>query len=64
MNDAIWEFIVGVMILAIVFMLVRPGAPAAAAIQDISKALAGLVKTATDYTVSGTSTGNGQTQVT
>jgi hypothetical protein len=32
-------------------MLVRPGAPAAAAITDVSKALSGLVGTATDYTV-------------
>lgn len=62
MNDMIWEFLIGVMMTAIIFMLVRPGAPAAAAIQDVSTALANLVKTATDYTV--TNTGQTQPQVT
>lgn len=52
MNDAIWEFLIGVIILAIIFMLARPGAPAAAAIQDVSNALSGLIRTATDYQVS------------
>lgn len=50
-KDDVWQFIIGIMILAIIFMLVRPGAPAAAAITDVSKALSGLVGTATDYTV-------------
>jgi hypothetical protein len=51
MNDIAWQFISGIAILAIIFMLVRPGAPAAAAIEDTSKALSGLVKTATSYSV-------------
>jgi len=48
-RDDIWQFVIGVIIVAIVFMLARPGSPAATAIEDVSKALAGLVRTATDY---------------
>lgn len=51
-KDAIWQFLIGVIILAIIFMLARPGSPTAAAIQDVSDALSGLVRTATDYSVS------------
>jgi len=61
-KDDVWQFIIGVMILAIIFMVARPGAPAASAITDVSTALANLVKTATDYTVS--NTGTEQTQAT
>jgi hypothetical protein len=57
-KDDLWQFLIGVVILAIIFMLARPGAPAAAAIQDLSNALSGLVRTTTDYTV----TTPGQTQ--
>ena len=53
-RDDIWQFIIGTIILGIIFMLVRPGGPAAAAINDVSKALSGLVRTATDYQVSNT----------
>jgi len=52
MSDNIWQFLIGVMILAVVFMVARPGAPAAAAIEDISTALTNLVKTTTQYQVS------------
>lgn len=57
-KDTVWQLIVGAIILAIIFLLVRPGAPTAAAIQDVSDALQGLLKTATDYTV--TTTGQQQ----
>lgn len=56
-KDDIWQFLIGVIIVAIIYMLVRPGAPAAAAVQDVSTALSNLIKTATDYTVSGSSSG-------
>lgn len=59
MSDDIWQFLIGVMILAVIFMVARPGAPAAAAIEDLSNALTNLIKTTTDYTV----TNPGQTQV-
>jgi hypothetical protein len=61
-KDDVWQFIIGAIIVAIIYMLVRPGAPAAAAVQDVSTALAGLIKTATDYNISGNT--SGQTQVT
>lgn len=51
MKDEIWQFIVGVMIVAVVFMLVRPGSPAAVAIKDVSTALSGLVQTATGHPI-------------
>jgi hypothetical protein len=51
-KDALWEFIIGSFIVSIIFMLVRPGAPAAAAITDVTKALSGLIGTSTDYQVS------------
>lgn len=51
-KDTIWQFIIGVMVVAIVFMLVRPGSPAALAIKDVSTALSGLVQTATDHPIS------------
>lgn len=46
----VWEIITGTVIVAIIFMLVRPGSPAASAIKQISDALQSLVTTATGYT--------------
>lgn len=37
--------------MAVVFMLVRPGSPAAVAIKDVTTALSGLVQTATGHTI-------------
>jgi hypothetical protein len=51
MSEYIWEFAVGVMVLAIVFMLVRPGSPASVAIKDVTTALSHLVQTATDHPI-------------
>ncbi len=48
-GDLTWHIIVGLFIIAITFMLVRPGAPAARAVTDVSNALASLVKQATQY---------------
>jgi hypothetical protein len=52
-KDGIWQTITGAVIVAIVFMVVRPGAPAAAAITQVSDALQALVTTSTGYTVAG-----------
>lgn len=52
-KDTIWETITGAIIVAIVYVLVRPGSPAATAVTQVSDALQALVKTATDYTASG-----------
>lgn len=41
-----WEIISGCIILAIIYMLARPGSPAATAINDVSSALTALVTTA------------------
>ena len=43
------EIITGAIIVAILFMLVRPGSPAAAAVQQVSDALSALVATSTQY---------------
>lgn len=47
-KDAIWISIIGVLILALIYMMVRPGSPATKAIQAISDALTGMVKVATN----------------
>jgi hypothetical protein len=57
MSDGIWSLVTGVVIVAIVFMLVRPGSPGANAIADVSSALTALVTTA-----AGTNTNNIQYQ--
>jgi hypothetical protein len=51
--DTIWTVIIGVVILAIIFMLVRPSpsggmGPAGKAIVDVTGALAVLISTATN----------------
>lgn len=53
MNDIFWEVIVAVLILACIYMAVRPGAPVNAAITTISNALAAIVQTATQYDATG-----------
>lgn len=50
MSDTVMTFVTGAIIVAIVFLLVRPGSPAGTAVKDVSSALAGLVKTTTGYT--------------
>lgn len=47
----IWQVITAAIILAVIFMLVRPGSPAATAVKDVSDALQALVKTSTGFTV-------------
>ena len=44
----VWELITGVIIVAIIYVLARPGSPAAGAIASVSNALSGLVSTATN----------------
>jgi hypothetical protein len=60
-KDMIWQVIIGALMIAVIYMLVRPGAPTATAVTDISDALSALIKTATDYQVSPPA---GQTQTT
>jgi hypothetical protein len=60
-NKGLWELVTGVIIIAIIFMLVRPGSPAGTAVTDLSEALAALVGTATGYTSSSGTTGGTQT---
>jgi hypothetical protein len=43
----ITEFLIGVVYLAIVYSLVRPGSPAAAVIKTISTSLSGVIGSAT-----------------
>lgn len=52
MSDNILTVVTGVIIVAIIFLLVRPGSPAGSAVKDVSAALASLVKTATGYSQS------------
>jgi len=49
MGDAVWQLIVGAVIIAIIFMLARPGSPAAKGIAQVSDALASLIMTTTQY---------------
>jgi hypothetical protein len=57
-GDTIWQLIIGAIIVAIIFTLVRPGAPAGTAIAQLSAALAGLITSATEYNIN---TGGGNT---
>jgi hypothetical protein len=41
-----WSLLMAVFMIAIMFMLVRPGSPAAGAVKDVSDALAGMIGTA------------------
>lgn len=51
MIDNVWQLVIGVMIVAVIFMLVRPGSPASVAIKDVTTALSGLVQTATGHPI-------------
>ena len=46
MGDVAWSFLGGALIVAIIYMLARPGSPAAAVISDTGAALTSLVKAA------------------
>jgi hypothetical protein len=45
--DSIWTVLIGVVILAVIFMLARPGSPAGKAITDVTGALAAMISVAT-----------------
>lgn len=47
MSTGIWDLIAGAFLIGIIFMLVRPGSPAAGAVTDLSNALTSLIATAT-----------------
>lgn len=57
MADTVWSMLTAILIIAIVYMLVRPGSPAGAAVKDIGSALQDLVSTA----VSGPAPANSST---
>lgn len=61
MKDIVWDFVVGVVIIAIVFTLVRPGSPAGQAITDVTNAVAGMIGTATNYQAGTSGNSNGTT---
>lgn len=48
-GDLTWELVTGAIIVAVIYMLVRPGSPAASAVEQVSAALSALVATATQY---------------
>lgn len=50
MSQNIGSFLAGIAILAVIYMLVRPGMPAAQAVQDLSNVLAAMVRSATGST--------------
>lgn len=56
-SDLFWEILIGILILTVVYMIVRPGAPINAAITGIGNALQSIVKTATQYDASPSGTG-------
>jgi hypothetical protein len=43
-SDTVWSFLSGVLIIAILVVLARPGSGAAAAVNDVGGALTSLVK--------------------
>jgi hypothetical protein len=47
-SETIWTVVIGVIMLAVLYMLVRPGSPAGKAIKDVSGALEALIATATN----------------
>jgi Na+-transporting NADH:ubiquinone oxidoreductase subunit NqrB len=49
MGDAVWQLVIGAIIIGIIFMLARPGSPAAQGIAQVSNALASLITTTTQY---------------
>lgn len=51
LKDDISTFVTGFALLAIVFMLVRPGMPANQAVRDVSDALSAMTRTATGWSV-------------
>ncbi|HEY6275596.1 MAG TPA: hypothetical protein VIX86_04620 [Streptosporangiaceae bacterium] len=53
MGDHLTSALVGVLILATLFMLVRPGSPALSAVKAVSDALGALVGAATGFTQTG-----------
>lgn len=46
-TDLAWTLLTGVVIVAILFVLVRPGSTAAQAVTDVGSAMASLLMTAT-----------------
>lgn len=50
------EFVVGIVYVAIVYALVRPGSPAADVIKAITDALSGVIGSATGYNQAGSLT--------
>lgn len=45
--DAVWTALIGILFLAILFVMVRPGSVALQAVKDVTGALAALIETAT-----------------
>jgi len=50
MSDTVWQLITGAVVIAIIFMLVRPNSPGPKFVEDISNAFASIIKTATGFT--------------
>jgi hypothetical protein len=48
MKDNIWGLLAGIFLVAILYMLVRPGSPAVTAITSISSALENIISMATN----------------
>lgn len=57
LKDDISTFITGFALLAIVYMLVRPGMPANQAVKDVTDALVAMTRTATGWSTVPTGTG-------
>lgn len=50
MSTTVWEVVAAIFVIAIVYMLARPGSPAAQAVSDLSDALKNIILTATGGT--------------
>lgn len=45
-KQTVWSLLMAVFVITVVFMLVRPGSPAAGAVKDVTDALSGMIKVA------------------
>lgn len=56
-GDTVWKLLTGFVLIAIIFMLVRPQSPASKAVTNVSDALTAMLQAATGYKWSGSNPG-------
>lgn len=56
-GDTVWKLLTGFVLIAIIFMLVRPQSPASKAVTNVSDALTAMLQAATGYKWTGSNPG-------